>query len=728
MPTVFPPSPSNGDKWASGLVWTAPGFQKKLASDPGASAAFGESTAISADGSTALVGAGGRYASSVGGTSGAVYAFNYTAGAWSESQIIVSSDLAYADRFGSSVSMSADGNIAVIGAMNEDTSPNTNQGASYVFTRSAGTWTQQAKLLASDPTGSATFGTSISISSNGTTIAIGAPYSGTGGAVYVFTGSGSTWTQQAKLIASDTAADDRFGNQVSISSDGDTILIGAQDKTVTSTANGAAYVFTRSGTTWTQQAKLVPTTLQIYQGFGSSVALSSTGGSAIIGAPNASNTGASFSGSAYYFTRSGTTWTQQQKFTSSDIQVSDGFGISVALSADGSLLLVGAYAEDTPPNTDQGAVYSFTLSGSSWVQSNKYFASDPESNDNFGNGQISVSSNGSRFIVGCSSEATSPNTYNGAVYFYDSPTYDLSTGAKYTYNATKNLWTLDNASPVKAPTTHVFTSSQTWTIPTNAKMIHAWVIGAGGGGGGGCTVTANTASQGGSGGSGGALSRITHNIIPTYNDTTATITIGAGGAGGAGGASGGGAGSAGTSGTASTINLSAVDSIGAITANGGAGGAGGTQSSSFGSSTSETLGMHYGSRGGRAAGGLFGFIYEDGFPSYGGAAGGGSGGGHPGTDFLDRLGGTGGSVVPFSVAGGVNNTLTRIGSSSLVSGAGGGGAGGVSYSSSGFRYGGAGGLYGGGGGGGGSGGRTGINGGAGGAGAQGVVVLMVWYG
>ena len=391
--------------------------QKLLASDISSSAAFGESTAMSADGTTALVGAGGRFLSGVG-TTGAVYAFNYNAGTWSQSQIIVSSDLEYADRFGSSVAMSANGNIAVIGARNEDTSPNTDNGAAYIFTRSAGVWTQQAKLVASDPASSVTFGQSASISSDGTTVAIGSPGSGTGGAVYVFTGSGTTWTQQAKLVASDAAANDRFGNQVSISSNGNTLLTGAQDKTVTSTGNGAAYVFTRSGTTWTQQAKLVPTTLQIYQGFGSSVALSSTGDSAFIGAPSASNTGASFSGSVYYFTRSGSTWTQQQKITSSDIQTSDGFGCSVVISANGSLLLAGAYAEDTSPNTDQGAVYSFTLSGSSWVQQTKYFASDPASYDNFGYTQISVSSDGSRFIVGSSNEATSPYTYNGAVYTY----------------------------------------------------------------------------------------------------------------------------------------------------------------------------------------------------------------------------------------------------------------------------------------------------------------------
>jgi hypothetical protein len=727
MPTVFPPSPSNGDKWASGLVWTAPTFQKKLASELRNSTQFGLSNAISADGSTALIGAQGKYVDGVG-TTGGVYAFNYSAGTWSQSQIITASDLADSDYFGSSVSMSADGNIAVIGAYYEDTSIS-NNGAAYIFTRSAGTWTQQAKLLASDPQGFSNFGVYVSISANGSTVIVGAPFADTGGAVYVFTGSGSTWTQQAKLTASDAASSDQFGYSAEISADGNTVLVGAWgEDTSPNSTNGAAYVFTRSGSTWTQQQKLLAAVRQNSAALGFSVALSSDGNSAFLGAFQSSSS-VSFSGSVYYFTRSGSTWTQQQQISASDAASSDYFGYSVAISPDGSLLLVGAYGEDTSPNSNQGAVYSFRYSGSSWTQTNKYTASDAQSDENFGNGAISISSNGSKFIIGCPYENTSPNTSNGAVYFYDSPTYDLSTGTKYTYNAAKNLWTLDNASPVKAPTTHVFTSSQTWAIPDNAKMVHTWVIGAGGGGGGGCTVSANTASQGGSGGSGGALSRTTFNIIPGYNDTTATITIGAGGAGGAGGAAGGGSGSAGTSGSASTINFStSVDPIGPITASGGAGGAGGTQSSSFASNTAQTLGMHYGSKGGRGVGGVFGSYFEDGLPSYGGAAGGGSGAGHPGTDTASRNGSNGGSVVPFSIPGGAYNTFTRIGSSSLVFGPGSGGGGGTSFDGGTFVYGGAGGLYGGGGGGGGSGGRTSGLGGTGGAGAQGVVVLMVWYG
>ena len=731
MPTVFPPPPSGSGAYAT------PQIQKLLASDRADGDQFGLRVAVSADGNTAIVGA---FQEDTGANSnnGAAYVFTKSGTTWTEQAKLLASDAASDDSFGGSVSLSSDGNTAIISAASESTSPTSSNGAVYIFTRSGSTWTEQAKLLASDAASFVYFGASVSLSADGNTALVGAYNQSTSpntqqGAAYVFTRSGSTWTQQQKLLASDRANYDSFGLSVDLSADGLTAVVGAYvEDTSPNTDQGAAYVFTRSGSTWTEQAKLLASDPTTTDYFGSSISISADGNTVIVGAYAESSFPTGANGAAYVFTRSAGVWSQQAKLLASDRASSDYFGLELAISADGNTALIGAFNESTSPTTNQGAAYIFTRSGSTWTEQVKLVASDAASTDYFGR-TVNLSANGLTAIVGAVQEDTSPNTNQGAVYIYNFTStetqYINSTGTKYTYNAAKNLWTLDNASPVKAPTTHVFTSSQTWAIPDNAKMVHTWVIGAGGGGGGGCTVTANTASRGGSGGSGGALSRTTFNIIPGYNDTIATITIGAGGAGGAGGASGGGSGSAGTSGTASTINFStSVDPIGAVTASGGAGGAGGTQSSSFASNTTQTLGMHYGSKGGRGVGGVFDFYSEDGLPSYGGAAGGGSGGGHPGTDTASRFGGAGGSVVPFSVAGGVNNSFTRIGSSSLVSGAGGGGAGGTSYTSGGSVYGGAGGLYGGGGGGGGSGGRTDRNGGAGGAGAQGVVVLMVWYG
>jgi flagellar hook-basal body protein len=198
-------------------------------------------------------------------------------------QKIIASDRADNNNFGESVSISADGNTAIIGAPYEDTSPNSNNGAAYIFTRSGSTWSQQAKLLASDAASNEVFGTSVSLSASGNTALIGvnqedtSPYTNNG-AAYVFTRSGTTWTQQAKLLASEPTTSDFFGISGLLSLDGNTAIIGAfQEDTFPNTDNGAAYVFTRSGTTWTEQQKLLASDAASTDRFGWSVSISGDG-------------------------------------------------------------------------------------------------------------------------------------------------------------------------------------------------------------------------------------------------------------------------------------------------------------------------------------------------------------------------------------------------------------------------------------------------------------------
>jgi hypothetical protein len=720
MSTVFPTSPSNGD------TYIPPQVKKLLASDAASGDQFGKSVALSADGLTAIVGAH-QQDTSPNSNQGAAYVFTLSAGTWTQQQKLLASDLGNNDFFGDLVALSSDGNTALISATSESTSPTAGNGAAYVFTRSGSTWTQQAKLLASDRASNDFFGESVALSSDGDTAIVGVIVEDTSpntnnGAAYIFTRTEGVWTQQQKLLASDAATNDYFGQSVALSADGNTAIVGAYLEDTTATDQGAAYVFTRSGGSWTQQQKLLASDAGIENYFGRSVALSSDGNTAIVGADWQSTSPNTANGAAYVFTRSGSTWTQQAKLLASDRGTYERFGKSVALSADGNTALIGAEQQSTSPASDNGAAYIFTRSGGTWTQKQKLLAPDRASSDFFGI-SVALSAYGNTVLIGAYGEDTSPNTTNGAAYVYNFN----NTGTRYIYNSTDNRWEVATSTPKKAPTTHLFTSSVSWTIPTGAKAIHAVVIGGGGGGGGGCAVTANTASQGGAGGSGGALSQVTYNLIGGYT-TTATITVGAGGSGGSGASSGGGAGEYGLSGNTSYINFASSGSLGAITASGGVGGLGGTQVSTNDSNTSATLGMINGSSGGGRAGGTGSIFRNEGSPSYGGAAGGGSGAGHTGTDTISRYGGNGGSVVPFSVAGGVDNTFTRIGSSSLVCGPGAGGAGGTSYTSSTFVYGGAGGLYGGGGGGGGSSGRTdGYSSGNGGAGAQGCVFLTVWY-
>jgi hypothetical protein len=332
------------------------------------------------------------------------------------------SDLASGDFFGYSVALSSDGNTALIGAYFESTSPYTRNGAAYVFTRSGSTWTEQQKLTASDSATDTRLGRAVSLSADGNTAIIGAytqstsPFSGNG-AAYVFTRSGSTWTQQQKLLASDLASSDYFGQSVALSSDGNTALIGAYfESTSPYTRNGAAYVFTRSGSTWTQQQKLLASDGASSDNFGYSVALSGDGNTALIGAYLEDTSPYTDNGAAYVFTRSGSTWTQQQKLLASDLASGDYFGQSVALSGDGNTALIGAYRVDTSPYTDNGAAYVFTRSGSTWTQQQKLLASDGASNDNFGY-SVALSGDGNTALIGAPfDDRTVP--YTGAVFVF----------------------------------------------------------------------------------------------------------------------------------------------------------------------------------------------------------------------------------------------------------------------------------------------------------------------
>ena len=217
------------------------------------------------------------------------------------------------------------------------------------ITTHAQTWTQAAKALASDGQASDEFGMSVDIDGDYAIVgAIGDDDKGTdAGAAYVFVRSGTTWTEQAKLTANDGAAGDYFGMSVSI--DGDYALIGAYWEDQRGTNAGAAYVFVRSGTSWSQQAKITASDGAAYDDFGWSVSID--GDYAVVGSYINS------SGSAYIFVRSGTSWTQQAKLLASDGAAYDYFGYSVFIS--GGTALVGAYKDDNTKGTDAGSAYFF---------------------------------------------------------------------------------------------------------------------------------------------------------------------------------------------------------------------------------------------------------------------------------------------------------------------------------------------------------------------------------
>src|SRR5882672_7620572 len=368
------------------------------------------------------------------------------------------------DLFGFSIALSGDGNTLAVGAANEDSgttginsSPNESAaqaGAVYVYKRTAGNWSQQAYVKASNTGTNDHFGTSVALSGDGNTLAVGAfgEASGTtgidttpneaapfAGAVYVYFRSGSSWSQQAYVKASNTDFFDLFGTSVALNGDGGTLAVGAVNEASSSTGiestpnnsapgAGAVYVYTRTGTTWAQQAYVKASNTAQGDNFGNSVALSSDGNTLAVGAPaqptpDASPGGA---GAAYVYTRtSGGIWSQQALVTASNpqagdlVEAGDNFGGSVALSGDGNTLAVGAQFEDsgrtgitagivdeaTSGNAvhDSGAVYVYKRTAGTWSQQAYVKASNVGADDNFGN-SVALSNDGNTLAVGALQE------------------------------------------------------------------------------------------------------------------------------------------------------------------------------------------------------------------------------------------------------------------------------------------------------------------------------------
>jgi hypothetical protein len=412
-------------------TWTQQAYIK--ASNPGQSDKFGFVVALSQDGNTLAVSAPGEGSAAKGingdqndnsiPEAGAAYVFTRTGNTWTQQAYIKASNtgepgvgdqFADGDRFGFSIALSADGNTLAAGAIAEDSgakgingdqADNTqaNSGAVYVFTRIGTSWTQQAYVKASNTDAADLFGYSVGLSADGNTLAVSA-YDEDGsareingvqdkgrrgsGALFVFTRTGATWMQQAYLKASNAETGDSLGYSIAISQDGNTIAGGAadedcrmpgifagathvcQDDQPEDNSNGAAYVFVRNGTTWTQQAYIKASNPDKEDWFASRLTLSGDGNTLAVGAQvedggskgingNQQDQSAEDSGAVYFFTRTGTTWKQAAYVKASNAGAYDEFGSAMALSKDGKLMAVGARSEASAA-MEAGAVYIFT--------------------------------------------------------------------------------------------------------------------------------------------------------------------------------------------------------------------------------------------------------------------------------------------------------------------------------------------------------------------------------
>jgi len=387
---------------------------KLVAADGGEGDQFGYHVAISGD--TALVGVRFDDDDTNGLESGSAYVFTRSGTTWSQQARLTAADGSDRDWFG--VRVALEGDTAVIAADADDSDVNgVDSGSVYVFTRSGTVWTQQAKLTAADGAAVDLFGYSVALS--GDTILVGARFGDddihgdNSGSVYVFTRSGTFWSQQAKLTAADGEAGDEFGYSVALAGDTAVITANADDSEVNGVDSGSAYVFIRSGTEWTQQAKLTAADGAEGDLFGVRVALA--GDTALIGARlDDDDVNGIDSGSAYVFTRNGDSWKQQARLTAADGGTGDWFGYTVALADD--IALIGAGNHDGANGVDSGSAYVFTRSGNTWSQKTKLTAAGGKPGDQFG-GKVAIS--GDTAVVGARLvDDVDRGVDSGAVYIF----------------------------------------------------------------------------------------------------------------------------------------------------------------------------------------------------------------------------------------------------------------------------------------------------------------------
>ncbi len=316
----------------------------------------GSSVAISANGDTAIVGA-----LAYNSFTGAAWVYIRSGATWTEQAKLTSKEASGNVQQGFSVALSADGNTALIGGKTYKGG----EGAAWVFTRSGSTWTERAKLIGGEASGNAEQGSSVALSANGETALVGG-YKDEGGvgATWVFTGSGSSWAEQGKkLVGAHGSGVIEQGTSVALSGDGDTALIGGP---FAEKEKGGVWVFTRSGSTWKEQSKLPAGTGAAEKtGQGQSVALSADGETALVGGPGQDEA----TGASWVFTRSGETWSQQgEALLGEDATLKEAQqGHSVSLSEDGNTALVGGYHDDV----SVGAAWAFVRSGSTWEEQEK---------------------------------------------------------------------------------------------------------------------------------------------------------------------------------------------------------------------------------------------------------------------------------------------------------------------------------------------------------------------
>ena len=371
----------------SGGKWTQQGEKLTGGAEEGGRGEFGASAALSSSGDTAVIGAP-RDNSAVG----AAWVFIFSGGKWIQQggKLTGGAEESGAGEFGWSVALDSEANTAVIGGPLD----NGGTGAAWVFTESVGKWTQQGgKLTGGGESGKAEFGYGVALSGEGTSALVGGPEDNSKtGAAWVFVQSAGKWSQQGeKLTGTGEVGGGELGYSVALAPEAETALVGGFGD---SSQVGAAWAFTRSAGKWSQQGEKLVADGESGDGdFGNGVAVSENGNTALVGGP-LDNAG---TGAAWVFTRSGSEWSQQGgKLTGAGESGSGEFGWSVALSAEGNTALVGG-PED---NSKAGAVWVFTRTGNAWSPQGAKLTGTGESGAGELGYSVALAANGDTAVVG----------------------------------------------------------------------------------------------------------------------------------------------------------------------------------------------------------------------------------------------------------------------------------------------------------------------------------------
>jgi len=483
MPMSGAPQPPKTTTTPTG-TWLPKSIAYMKASHAGKDNQFGFAIALSADGKTLAVGAisDDSAAKGVNGVSkehavnsGAVYVYTRDNKGWKQQAYLKASNTAEGAQFGNALSLSADGNLLAVGSTGEASSATgidgnqsdrsmSSAGAVYVFARAGAAWSQQAYLKSSNTGGpdiGYQFGYAVSLSSDGSTLAVGEtsdPSNATGingdqkntdapeaGAVFVFSRSGTTWSQQAYIKPGTTPARNLlFGYAVGLNGNGDTLAVGAYND---EGRKGAVYVFARNNGTWSQQMRVLATNGQVGDYLGCSLAISDDGNTIVAAAAEdrialirAGKTDVSDSvGGAYVFVRAGGKWSQQAYVKAFNPRENDQFGWALAMSRDGNTIAIGSHLEDSGAKgvngnqsdasmEDSGAVYVYTRTGTTWNPTAYVKAPNTQPSAEFG---ISVALNGDGKMLAAG--ATKENSGAKGVNGRQDDQSTVNQGAAYVY-------------------------------------------------------------------------------------------------------------------------------------------------------------------------------------------------------------------------------------------------------------------------------------------------------